>query len=155
MWSDISLWFWFMWLMINDFEHLFMYLLGMCMSLEKYLFKIFCPFFKLNCYFPIEVYEVFLFWILTVYQIQTYFILLCFTGIMFFFFSFFLSFFFFLLIEVQGQEKTNIWFNQARKNKWIPPSSTFCWIPASMDWMTMSTQVGEDSVLYWVHQFRC
>ena len=53
-------------LMINDAEHLLMYLLAICMSFfEKNLYSIPLPIF--NWIFNFKLYEFFIFWILTSY----------------------------------------------------------------------------------------
>ena len=59
-------------LMISDFEHLFMYLLAIWMSsLENMSIQMLCSFFnQIVCFFAIEfVWNLYIFWILTPYQI--------------------------------------------------------------------------------------
>ena len=74
MWHDISLWFWFaLFLMISRVEHLFVYLLPICLpSLQKCLFGSFAHFQIGLCVFCYWVVRVpYVFWLLTLYQIHS------------------------------------------------------------------------------------
>lgn len=73
MWGDISLWFWFVSLMISAVGHVLRHLLAIHMSsLQKCLFRLFAQFFLLGYLnFSNRLYVfLYIFWILTLYKIH-------------------------------------------------------------------------------------